>query len=182
MELSGRPVQEWRKQAFDIAADSTKQLITVAAGVVAATALFTKDVHWIARCFTFVAWIAFVASIVSGIISLLSMSGNLNNAAEGHHRYPDLNASDINTFSKWQCYLFIAAIFFILCFGVSASLLQVPVGNNPSAPMTYILPVVIPGPAPVVLAPAPPQPIAGSIQQGKKHNPRKAKLPNSKQP
>jgi len=45
----GTTVQEWRKQSFDFTADSTKQLITVAAGVVTATVLFSKDLDAISR-------------------------------------------------------------------------------------------------------------------------------------
>lgn len=81
MDLSGRPVEEWRKQAFDFAADSTKQLITIATGVVTVTVLFSKDLDAVSRGWALAAWIVLLLSIGSGLAALLNMSGNLHNAA-----------------------------------------------------------------------------------------------------
>jgi len=43
------PTPEERKKAIDFAADATKQLITVAAGVITATVIFSKDLNSSAR-------------------------------------------------------------------------------------------------------------------------------------
>ena len=64
MDPGARPVQEWRKQSFDFTADSTKQLITVAAGVVTATVLFSKDLDAISRGLAYASWIALIFSVM----------------------------------------------------------------------------------------------------------------------
>jgi hypothetical protein len=71
MDSSERPVQEWRKQSFDFASDSTKQLITIATGVVTATVLFSKDLDSLSRWLALAAWIVLTISVMSGVAALL---------------------------------------------------------------------------------------------------------------
>src|SRR5271170_6324451 len=86
---------DWRKQAFDFLGDSTKQLITVATGVVTATVLFSKDLDATSRDWALAAWIVLTISVIFGIFTLFNMSGNLNRAAKGPAAAPDLTAGDI---------------------------------------------------------------------------------------
>src|SRR5216683_4977881 len=106
MAPRAQPVQEWRKQSFDFAADSTKQLITVAAGIVTATVLFSKDLDAISRGWAYASWVALILSVMFGIAVLLNLSGNLTNAAEGKYRTPSLIADGIRFFSICQIGMF----------------------------------------------------------------------------
>jgi hypothetical protein len=135
----GRPVEEWRKQAFDFAADSTKQLITVATGVVTVTVLFSKDLDSPARWLALAAWALLIISIGLGLLGLLTLSGNLHNAAIGKYRNPSLNAWDVNFFSLWQCILFFIGMIFVLIFGVFAVRAHPPSDNKPLT-VTCVLP------------------------------------------
>lgn len=69
------------KKAFDFAADLTKQLITLATGIIGLTITFTKDflkgAPVSAHPFAFWAWYMFLASIAMGILTLSTMTGNL---------------------------------------------------------------------------------------------------------
>src|SRR5687768_11657747 len=62
-------MEERRKKAFDFAADATKQLVTLAIGVVTLTITFAKDVVKVAsgpqKVLLTLAWIVYLLSIVS---------------------------------------------------------------------------------------------------------------------
>jgi hypothetical protein len=152
MDVHGRPVEEWRKQAFDFAADSTKQLITVITGVVTVTVLFSKDLDSPARWLALVAWALQIISIGLGLFGLLTLSGNLHNAAIGEYRDPSLNAWDVNFFSLWQCILFLFGMLFVLIFGVFAVRAHPTSENNKPLTVTCVLP------ATNSVTPAPPTP------------------------
>ena len=134
MDGNARPVQDWRKQSFDFAADSTKQLITVATGVVTATVLFSKDLDAISRGFAYASWIAFIISVILGIAVLLNLSGNLNNAADGKYREPSVIASGIRILSQGQIGMFLAGIVLLFFFGYHA--IQIPKGTDKSISVT----------------------------------------------
>jgi hypothetical protein len=72
---------ERTKKAFDFAADTTKQLITLAVGIIALTITFSKDfvraVPEDVRIFAMLAWGAYGFSIVAGIGTLMAMTGTL---------------------------------------------------------------------------------------------------------
>jgi hypothetical protein len=143
MDVHGRPVEDWRKQAFDFAADSTKQLITVATGVVTVTVLFSKDLDSASRYWALAAWIPLVISIGFGLLALLALSGNLHNAAIGKYRNPSLNEWDVNFFPLWQCIFFFIGIFLVLAFGVFAVRAHPPADNKPIA-VTCVVPAANP--------------------------------------
>jgi hypothetical protein len=151
MDVHGRPVEEWRKQAFDFAADSTKQLITVATGVVTVTVLFSRDLDSASRWWALAAWVPLIISIGFGLFGLLALSGNLHNAAIGEYRNPSLNEWDVNFFSLWQCILFLVGILFVLIFGVFAVRAH-PASDNKPLAVTCVLPatnpIVVNPPAP----------------------------------
>ena len=79
---SEEDVKLWNKQSFDYAADGTKQLITIATGVVTATAIFVKDLATpAARVATVLGWSALLTSIIFGVFVLFSLAGNSRRAA-----------------------------------------------------------------------------------------------------
>jgi len=72
---------DWRKHAFDFLGDSTKQLITVATGIVTITIIFSKDLLPHARISALCAWILLTISVIFGIWTLYTLSGILYEAA-----------------------------------------------------------------------------------------------------
>jgi hypothetical protein len=75
MSSSPPPLPDWRGKSFDFAADATKQLITVATGVVTAAVIFSKDFSPTGRGFAVTAWIFLILSVIFGIITLLGLVG-----------------------------------------------------------------------------------------------------------
>jgi uncharacterized membrane protein len=155
MSVDGRPVDDWRKQAFDFAADSAKQLITVATGVVTATILFAKELDSVTRGWALASWIAFLLSIGCGIAALFNMSGNLHNSAEGKYRNPDLDSHGINFFSLWQIWFFVAGVILVIVFGFFAVRTHPPSDSKPVT-VTCTAPPVVAQPPPA--CPKPPRP------------------------
>jgi di/tricarboxylate transporter len=111
---------DWRKQAFDFLGDSTKQLITVATGVVTATVLFSKDLDTTSRDWALAAWVVLTLSVIFGIFTLFNMSGNLNKAAIGTYTAPNLTAGDIRFFSACQIVSFLLGVVLVIAFGFFA--------------------------------------------------------------
>lgn len=69
------------KKAFDFAADLTKQLITLATGMIGLTITFVRDflkgAPADARPYAYWAWVAFLVSVALGILTLSTLTGNL---------------------------------------------------------------------------------------------------------
>ena len=70
------------EKSFDFAADLSKQLITLASGIIAITVTFSKDIftgapvgveNWLIA-----SWIVFFISILGGIWSLMALTGTLD--------------------------------------------------------------------------------------------------------
>lgn len=134
-----------RKQAFDFAADATKQLITVATGVVTATAVFSKDLDTTARYWALASWIVLTISVLFGLAALLNMTGNLHNAIV--NSVPPILSDGIQFFSKLQLGSFLLGIILVMIFGFFAAAVKSP---PDSKPMT--INCVVPNPpAPLVI-------------------------------
>src|ERR1700744_4915262 len=71
------PPPDWRKSAIDLAADSSKQLITVATGVITATVIFSKDLNmnFGGRVLAAASWVILIISVLCGLFTLLNLSG-----------------------------------------------------------------------------------------------------------
>ena len=69
------------KKAFDFAQDTTKQLITLATGIIALSITFAKDflghVSDAARGWALASWGAMLVSIFFGLWTLLALTGSL---------------------------------------------------------------------------------------------------------
>jgi amino acid transporter len=64
-------------------ADATKQLITVATGVITVTVIFSKDLTTWSRSLALLAWITLLASVFCGVLVLFNMGGLLDALAKG---------------------------------------------------------------------------------------------------
>ncbi len=140
------PGPDARKQAIDFAADATKQLITVAAGIVTATVIFSKDLDPSARYWALGAWIALTLSVLGGLAVLFIMTGKLKRyAADATPPILDRQVNDASLF-QWSFFLF--GMVLMMVFGFLAA------GTKQSVPETKPLAVTCIVPAP----PAPSQP------------------------
>jgi hypothetical protein len=110
------------EKAFDFAQEATKQLITLATGVIALTITFLTDV--VERApegsigFLQAAWILYLVSIVFGILTLLMLTGALERPGEG--RTPSIYRGNIVACSIVQVLTFSAAVALTLVFGFKA--------------------------------------------------------------
>lgn len=128
---------ENEKKAFDFAADTTKQLITIATGIIALMVTFSKDVigetknsHITLLLWT---WGLFIVSIIFGVVTLMALTGTLqpkttatpaNNqqtpASQPSAVNPvaiDINNRNIRVFSIIQALTFCVAIILTGLFG-----------------------------------------------------------------
>jgi hypothetical protein len=72
---------KWREKAFDFAQETTKQVITLAAGVLTITVTFHGDLEkakvrpasWPLQW----AWVCLAVSVASGLFTLMALTGNL---------------------------------------------------------------------------------------------------------
>jgi len=101
-------MDEHVSKAFDTAQDASKQLLTVAAGIVVLTITFFenfgKHAPFSAKVLLAVAWIAYSISILCGIFTLQTLAGNLQKK--------NLNIYQFNTqiFSIIQIVTFLIAL------------------------------------------------------------------------
>jgi hypothetical protein len=154
------PPPDVRKQAFDFAADATKQLITVATGVVTATAIFSRDLDSPSRYLALCSWIVLTVSVLFGISALLNMTGNLHNAIATSS--PPSLSSGIQFFSKLQLWTFLLGIVLVMFFGFVAARVRTTSDSKP----TTINCVVPNMPAPVIVQ-VPAAPAGGNRRSDK---------------
>lgn len=115
-------------KAFDFAQDTTKQIVTLASGIIAITLTFLNGkLHNYAsstRTWLEVGWLLYLISIMCGVVTLMALSGNLerpgtdkaNNANE-----PSIYRGNIKWPAIGQLLLFLAATACTLVFGFKAS-------------------------------------------------------------
>ncbi|HMT09450.1 MAG TPA: hypothetical protein PKA82_15725 [Pyrinomonadaceae bacterium] len=139
-------MDEANKKAFDFAADVTKQLITLASGIIAFTVTFNKDLlkglnvgaSYESIVLIAFSWSFFLFSIISGIVVLLALTGELQPPAAKSIVQNQLspqeseqnNPSVGNPIAKWasisQLLTFAIGTVFILIFGLYSILHQDP--------------------------------------------------------
>lgn len=80
--MTPTPVSERRLKAFEYTAESIKQLITIAAAIIAFTVTFATDfvsgveggAKWVAAG----SWVLLLVSVCSGVLALQSLAGQLD--------------------------------------------------------------------------------------------------------
>ncbi|MEI6142156.1 MAG: hypothetical protein WCP85_22975 [Mariniphaga sp.] len=74
-------MKENQKKAFDFAADTTKQLITIATAIITLTVTFSKDILGGAenapKTLLIWTWAIFICSIIFGVMTMMSLTGTL---------------------------------------------------------------------------------------------------------
>ena len=117
------------QKVFDFASDLTKQVITLASGIIAVTVTFNNgfvsadSTPKSAVLFLMLSWGFYLLSIIFGIISLMALTGQLQRAAtsveetkENAHT-PRINVFNIRVGSGVQLISFLLATVCILIFG-----------------------------------------------------------------
>ena|ERR1700682_403747 len=104
------------KKAFDFSADLTKQLITLATGIITLTITFSKEFlnHNAPRALVYWAWYCFLASVAMGIMTLSALTGNLD--AKDKTKPLTIYASNIVFFSVAQFLTFGAGLVLTVLF------------------------------------------------------------------
>jgi hypothetical protein len=104
------------EKAFDFAADLTKQLITLAAGIITVTLTFSTDVPDLSRKWAFAAWVAFLTSVVCGILTLMNLTGHLQ-LSQKNNIEPNIYATKIARPSQLQIFAFLIGVALTMQFG-----------------------------------------------------------------
>ena len=110
----------WGQKAFDFALESTKQMITLATGVLAITITFMKDAAGGASRADVsslkAAWLLFLLSVVFGLLTLLGLTGELERPPPGQR--PSIYSNQIRWTSLGQVLAFGGALTATLVFGL----------------------------------------------------------------
>ena len=120
-----RPMEERTKLAFDFAAETTKQLITLSTGILALSVTFSKDVlqnvAGLGRWTLIIAWAIYLISITFGLSTLMALTGNLEPEPPAAGRTlsdASIRAPKIKKMSIVQVCSFLLATFVVLCAGL----------------------------------------------------------------
>jgi hypothetical protein len=111
--------EERLKKAFDFSADLTKQLITLATGIIALTITFSHDfLHSPDRApkgLAYAAWGFFLFSVAAGIMALSALTGNLD--ARDKKKPLTIYAPNVMLFSISQFLSFGVGLLLTVIFG-----------------------------------------------------------------
>jgi hypothetical protein len=113
-------MDEHAKAAFASASDTSKQLITLATGLLALEITFAKDVigklDATAKCLVGVSWILLLLSVVAGVWTLLALTGSLSQSiapAAGA-----ISGSNVRIPATVQILLFLGGLILTVWFGM----------------------------------------------------------------
>lgn len=127
-----------KEKAFDFCADSAKQLITLATGVIALTITFAKDfvvnVPAGDKTWAYCAWGTYMLSVLFGIVTLNALTSALepSSTPQTGTALPSIWGAP-STYSLFQVSFFMLALFFTLVFGIRVAMHegnQVPIKIN----------------------------------------------------
>jgi hypothetical protein len=111
------------QKAFDFAQESTKQLITLAAGIIALSITFSKDfvgqVSPAARSWALLSWGVLLVSIFFGLWTLLALTGSLE-PKDGSTRV-STRGTNVTVPSALQILTFFIGLVLIVVFGIVAT-------------------------------------------------------------
>lgn len=113
-------MDESLKKAFDFAADLAKQLITLATGIVTITITFSKDFLSqpptpVEKTLAMFAWFAFLFSIVCGILTLMALTGTLDQRP-GTACPISIQGSNVRIPARLQILSFLAGLILTIAF------------------------------------------------------------------
>ena len=119
-----------RQKAFDFLVEGSKQLLSVASGIIAFTVVFSKDfvsgVPLAVKVIALIAWLGLLASICFGILALYCVTGILDPGEQpkdpngGAPAPPSVWASNIRFAVKYQQIFFVFGLVATTTFGALA--------------------------------------------------------------
>jgi hypothetical protein len=113
-------VDERRQKAFDFAADSSRQMVTLSTAIVALTVTFASEIFGnpsdLETSVLVAAWIAYLASIIGGVWTMLALTGTLE-PTNGETVDPSIRGGNVRTPAFVQTIAFVLATLLIVVFG-----------------------------------------------------------------
>ena len=118
------PIADRTKLAFDAAADSVKQVLTLSTAVLTFTVGFSSDIAKEAvdsdRLWLRIAWLCLGSSVVAGVAALLSLTGALGGGKDGSNKELNIYTRSVRLTSGTQMVLFASGLVLTALFGVFA--------------------------------------------------------------
>jgi hypothetical protein len=130
-------MEKQTEKAFDFAADLTKQLITLAAGIITVTVTFSTDVPDLSRWWAFAAWAVLLASAGGGIVTLMSLTGQLQLSRKDNVE-PNIYDKKITWPSRFQVFAFMIGVLLTMQFGCVSLRSNAKKPKEPSTVNVYV--------------------------------------------
>jgi hypothetical protein len=115
-------IDERQKKAFDFVSDYTKQLITLATGIITFMVTFlgdeVKSGPDVSKWCLIVSWGFFTLSICFGIMRLMALTGNLDPVDPKKQPNLTIGSDNVRTPGKLQIFTFLLALLLSVIFGV----------------------------------------------------------------
>jgi hypothetical protein len=116
-------LDERSKKAFDFAQETTKQLISLATGVIALTITFSKDLAGGlspgTKGYLAAAWFAYLFSVLCGVWTLMAMTGTLEPTGKSALP-PSIRGSNVTIPSMLQIFSFALGVICTVVFGLKS--------------------------------------------------------------
>lgn len=107
------PPRPWRERGFDLVTEITKQVITLATGIIAISITFSSDFAThsgnTSKDLFVWSWSVFVVSILAGLMTLMASAGQQQKAADAGND-PTINSGNIRLLGMIQLLSFLVAI------------------------------------------------------------------------
>jgi hypothetical protein len=114
----------WNERAFDVVTEITKQVLTLATGIIALTITFVKDFATHAgpgsRDLLAWSWGVYVLSILFGFLTLMASAGLQQEAADKGSA-PSINTGNMRVLGALQLLFFLIAIILTVIAGAMAT-------------------------------------------------------------
>jgi hypothetical protein len=113
----------WRERAFDVVLEITKQVLTLATGIVVLSITFSKDFathpsHSSRVVFGW-SWVTYAASILAGLLTLMASAGVQDAAAE-QATEPSIRSGNLRVLGGTQLCLFFVGVVLTVTAGVKS--------------------------------------------------------------
>lgn len=115
-------MDERQKKAFDFVSDYTKQLITLATGIITFMVTFLSDEvkssGMASKSLLVLSWLLFTLSICFGIMRLMALTGNLDPVKTGTAPNLTITSPNVRNTGRAQIVLFLAGLVLSMIFGL----------------------------------------------------------------
>ncbi len=112
--------EDLRKKAFDFAAATVKQLITLSTALIALSVTFRGDFNQVGNeVLLLICWICFFISVLFGIMTLMALTGTLEKYTEEGKKKVDLSiyGTNVKRPSGLQILFFLLGLMFLSIYG-----------------------------------------------------------------